>query len=894
MEIAENPDRALQIEKIERFIEQYQNNPQRAAADVYTIPVVVHVVHRNAQQNISEDQILSQIAILNEDFRRMNSDADDIWPQAADSEIEFCLANLDPDGNPTNGITRTSTTVNSFNLSNRVKFTNQGGHDAWPSGDYLNFWVCNLAGTLLGYAQFPGGNPATDGIVCDFNYVGNIGTATMPYHLGRTATHEVGHWLGLRHIWGDGGCGVDDNIADTPLSDASNGGCNIGHISCGTVDMVQNYMDYTNDACMNLFTEGQKTRMRSFLSPGGSRESLVNSTACILADPTCDDGIQNGDETDVDCGGPDCPACPTCDDGIQNGDETGIDCGGPECPDCPTCDDGVQNGDETGIDCGGSNCIPCCELEIIEIIVEHTTCGEDNALVEIFTSGGFDFVEYSIDGVNYFDDFLFLDVAADNYTAYARDQNNCAVEMNFEVFFSQEIEVEIIAMDPTCGEDNGSIQLQIFNAVNPRVSIDQGPFQNTNVFEDLPAGDYLIDVIDDNDCEWISGVALENASSFEFVINKTDATCANPVGSLSIDISSGNGPFAYAINNGPFQDDNTFENLSPNEYLIMIQDGSGCLKSESISILDLNTLTAGAIVTSTTCGRKNGAINVIAAGGIPPYTYSLNNGPFENENIYEELSTNTYSVHVKDAEDCIFEINNLIISESDNINVEINKSDVLCHGEATGSIQLLVDNGNAPFDYLINQNIVENGILEFIPFGEYEILVTDIDGCEFFATINIEQPDPLIANIRFENNQLRSEVNGGVMPYRYQWSDGSSEPELNSPIDSAYSLIVTDANDCMVETFIQDFTSSNQNLFKEGLIQLMPNPASDYIQLVFSELIKERTTIEVIDINGRTLIQKNHESYNVIQIDIADLSAGTYFIRVVTNEKSGVSKFVKL
>lgn len=501
--------------------------------------MVVHVVYRITQQNISEDQILSQIDILNEDFRRLNSDADDFWPQAADSEIEFCLASLDPEGNPSNGITRTSITVNSFNLSNRVKFTNQGGHDAWPSGDYLNFWVCNLAGTLLGYAQFPGGNPATDGIVCDFNYVGNIGTANMPYHLGRTATHEVGHWLGLRHIWGDGGCGVDDNIADTPLSDVSNGGCNIGHVSCGTVDIVQNYMDYTNDACMNLFTEGQKTRMRSFLSPGGSRESLVNSTACILADPTCDYGIQNGDETDIDCGGPECPACPTCDDGIQNGDETDVDCGGPECPDCPTCDDGIQNGDETGIDCGGSNCIPCCELEILEINVEYTTCGEDNALVEIFTSGGFDFVEYSIDGVNYFDDFLFLDVAADNYTAFARDQNNCAVEMDFEVFFSQEIEVEITAMDPTCGEDNGSIQLQIFNAVNPRVSIDQGPFQNTNAFEDLPAGDYLIDVIDDNECEWISGVALENTSSFEFVINKTDATCANPVGNLSIDISSG-------------------------------------------------------------------------------------------------------------------------------------------------------------------------------------------------------------------------------------------------------------------------------------------------------------------------------------------------------------------
>jgi len=265
-----------------------------------------------------------------------------------------------------------------------------------------------------------------------------------------------------------------------------------------------------------------------------------------------------------------------------------------------------------------------------------------------------------------------------------------------------------------------------------------------------------------------------------------------------------------------------------------------------------------------------------------------------DESIYEELSTITYSVHVKDAEDCIFQINNLVISESDNINVDVIKSDVLCHGEATGSIQLLVDNGNAPFDYLINQNIVENGILEFIPFGEYEILVTDNDGCEFFATINIDQPDPLVANVHFENNHLRSKVNGGVMPYRYQWSDGSSEPGLNNPIDSAYSLIVTDANDCMVETFSRDFTSSNENLFKEGSIQLMPNPASDYIQLVFSEVLNESTSLEVIDITGRTLVRENYTSASVMQIDVSNLSDGTYFIRVINNDQFGVAKFVKI
>lgn len=306
-----------------------------------TIPVVVHVVYRTAEENISDAQIQSQMQVLNDDFRRLNSDANNTWSQAADAEIEFCLATVDPNGNPTNGITRTSTTVNGFGTNDAVKFTSQGGIDAWPRDSYLNFWVCNIGGGILGYAQFPGGAAATDGVVNDYRYTGTNGTATAPFNLGRTATHEVGHWLNLRHIWGDGGCGVDDFVADTPESDAPNYGCAAGHTSCGSADMIENYMDYSNDACMNLFTQGQKTRMQALFAPGGFRASLLSSNGCGSgSQPTCTDGVQNGNETGVDCGG-DCAPCATCDDGVQNGNETGVDCGG-DCNACPTnCNDNV-------------------------------------------------------------------------------------------------------------------------------------------------------------------------------------------------------------------------------------------------------------------------------------------------------------------------------------------------------------------------------------------------------------------------------------------------------------------------------------------------------------------------------------------------------------------------
>ena len=331
-----DPKRGEKMDRIEKHTQNFLKNPTRDVTGTVTIPVVVHVVYNTSAENISDAQIQTQIDVLNDDFRRLNSDADNTWSQAADSEIEFCLATVDPSGNATTGITRTSTSVTSFGTNDQVKFNSSGGKDAWPAADYLNIWVCDISGGILGYAQFPGGNPATDGVVNDYQYFGTIGTATAPFNLGRTMTHEVGHYLNLRHIWGDGNCNADDFVSDTPTSDAPNYGCALGHVSCSSTDMVQNYMDYSDDACMNLFTQGQKARMRALFDTGGARESLLSSAACgSPADPTCDDGIQNQGETGVDCGGP-CPdACPTCDDGIQNQGEEGVDCGGPNCAPCP-------------------------------------------------------------------------------------------------------------------------------------------------------------------------------------------------------------------------------------------------------------------------------------------------------------------------------------------------------------------------------------------------------------------------------------------------------------------------------------------------------------------------------------------------------------------------------
>jgi Pregnancy-associated plasma protein-A len=259
-----------------------------ARTDCTKIPVVVHVVWKIPEQNISQEQIDSQIAVLNRDFRKRNADISAVpapfAPLVGDARVEFELARLDLEGNPTDGVTRRETDRDSFTDDDAVKFDSSGGTDAWPSDRYLNMWVCQLGGGLLGYAQFPGGPAATDGVVITHTGFGTTGTAAPPFDKGRTATHEIGHWLDLRHIWGDDGdgCSGSDFVADTP----NQGGANLGKptfptISCNNGpngDMFMNYMDYVDDDTMVMFTEGQVTRMQAALD--GPRSTIGTSISC--------------------------------------------------------------------------------------------------------------------------------------------------------------------------------------------------------------------------------------------------------------------------------------------------------------------------------------------------------------------------------------------------------------------------------------------------------------------------------------------------------------------------------------------------------------------------------------------------------------------------------------
>ncbi len=281
----------------QQYLEQQQNQSatEKGAAVVKVIPVVVHVIHFNGSENISKAQIQNQIDILNEDFNALNADTTNcpavFQPLIGNTQVEFRLAQLDPNGNCTDGIVRVYSPL-TVNARNNVKALSY-----WPSNQYLNMWVVNSIensggspGQVIGFAQFPGtGSPLTDGVVIKHDFMGNIGTAAGTGNAGRTATHEVGHWLNLRHIWGDNTCG-NDFVSDTPPHYEANlsicptwpylSSCP-GNAPNG--DMYVNYMDYTNGDCQNMFSVGQSARMNAALASATSgRNNLWNANNLVL------------------------------------------------------------------------------------------------------------------------------------------------------------------------------------------------------------------------------------------------------------------------------------------------------------------------------------------------------------------------------------------------------------------------------------------------------------------------------------------------------------------------------------------------------------------------------------------------------------------------------------
>ena len=313
---AKNPNYDQQMAEQEKLRDLWKAKYSNSTHSVITIPVVVHVVWNIAAENVSDSQVVSQINVLNEDFARMNSDTTNTPPVfqtiASNPQIQFCLAQRDPQGNATNGITRTQTSktaFGSFSIDTSIWYTSLGGQDEWDTLQYFNLWVCDLGPFLGGIGFWPGATSmvpgSKDGVLINYITFGTFGSATAPYNLGRTTTHEVGHYLDLHHLWGDinnnSSCTYSDYCNDTPTQvQATQGACPAfpktdGCTTGGNGIVWMDFMDYTNDACRNMFTNDQSSRMNACLA--GARVGLTTSLGCTPAVIGINEVLQMNDVT---------------------------------------------------------------------------------------------------------------------------------------------------------------------------------------------------------------------------------------------------------------------------------------------------------------------------------------------------------------------------------------------------------------------------------------------------------------------------------------------------------------------------------------------------------------------------------------------------------------------
>ena len=570
----------------------------KSMPNLITIPVVVHVIYKNSSQNISDAQIFSQIDILNEDFRMNNSDASSVPSAfagvAADCEIEFCLAVRDPNGNVTTGITRTYTTTSSFSGYTSMKYSSTGGQDAWNTSDYLNIWVCNLASGLLGFATFPGGNSSTDGVVCDYAYFGNTGTATSPYDLGRTATHEVGHWLNLYHIWGDSYCG-NDYVSDTPKHEESNYGCpSYPHASScsgtgSSGEMFMNYMDYTNDACMFMFSTGQKNRMRATLN--GSRSSLLSSLGCQVVYPPI---ILSSTTTNL--------SCSLANDGSINLSAIGgvsplsyVWSNGSTTQDISNLSSGYYNvtvTDAVGQTESSTFYISEPSPIIITYSVNSTSqAGFSDGSIFTTVSGGTAPYSFSWQGPNGYSASTqdIQNLIAGTYFFYVIDDNGCSELFSIVVGEGQltPLQVNAVTSDIDCfGNNNGSIDLTVSDGATPYSFI----WNNGAITEDLSnlaAGTYTVVVNDAAGQSFTSSYTIIEPSEITATYSVTNVTTlGGNDGSIDLIASGGVPPYLYYWSTSPTQTTEDISNLIAGTYTVWIVDVNNCYIGVDIDVVE--------------------------------------------------------------------------------------------------------------------------------------------------------------------------------------------------------------------------------------------------------------------------------------------------------------------
>ncbi len=791
-------------EHTNQFIANYQGNTSRA---VITIPVVVHVVYNTTAQNVSNAQIQAQIDRLNLDYRKLNTDASQIpsvWQSiAADYEIEFCLASRDPNGNATTGIIRKQTSVSSFSTNDNVKRTANGGDDAWPASSYLNLWVCNLSGGVLGYAQFPGGNAATDGVVIGYTCFGTGGTAQAPFNLGRTATHEVGHWLNLYHIWGDDGtgCNGSDQVGDTPNQGNENYGCpTFPAVSCSNGpngDMFMNYMDYTNDACMYMFTNGQKTRSLSLFANGGSRASLLSSQGCQsittppIANFTADvtqsctglirftdlstnaptswlwnfgDGITSAQQnpTHLFPANGTYTVTLTVTNNFGNNSKTITNYITVNKPAAPAATDASRCGAGT-FTLTTTSTNPVAWLDSAGNVLSSSTTFTTPVLNQTTTYWLQDTVGAAVYNLGKPDNSGsggYLTQQGSNWATVFNVNTACVLQSVY--IYAGSTATRTIELRNSAGT-----LLQ-----SRTVSIPSGGSRVTLNFN-LPVG---------------TGYRLQPSSNSTLNLYRNNAGATYPY-------TDAGGYVSITGNNAA--------NVPTYYYYFYdwIIQGTGCVSQRKAVTATISSgLSTSTSVNNASCGSNNGSASVSVQGGTPTYTYNWSNG--STSSSISNVAPATYTVTVSDANACSGTAT-AVVAGASSLQSTQTSTNATCNGTANGSASVTVTSGDQPFSYSWNTQATGNAITN-LAAGDYFVTITDANNCIQVDSFTITEPAAINvqvtannANCYGQNNGTASaNASGGNGGYNYVWFDNTTGSIKNNLAVGNYAVTVTDANGC--------------------------------------------------------------------------------------------------
>ncbi len=775
-----------------KSIKEWKKSQSSVSRSVVPVIIPVHVIIQHAPgqavgtgDNLSLERIQSQIDVMNEDFSGTNSGFASV-PNEFDtgiSEISFCMASVDPDGNPTDGITRFASNLdwetNNFSIMEQT---------IWDRDQYMNIYVTpSIEGLGISPVASTAYNipPLYDAPAVLTDAFGGPGYATIQqYNLGRTAVHEIGHWLGLSHVWGpnSGGCNEDDGMDDTPVQEQPTYFSPDYPVSdpCSNSIMFMNFMDYVDDNTMHAFSQDQVDYMHFIIE--NVRSGLISSASTNCAGVgstplslsiinTIQNDCWNEDNGSISVsavGGQ--PPYSFSIDGVSfQGDSEFLN---------------LENGSYTIVVMDGNGDTASVSENIssgpeilAQVVAESQPCsGLNNGSFGIVSTGGTGNLTVLANNMSGNADDFFTNLGAGVYSIQVQDALGCATMIEYEL--AELIDpitinsIDIVSPDCITGPDGGQVSFNV-TSINPVTSYTLNGMSNSSPdIVGLTAGDYDYEVTDSQGCFTQGVLSIEAATEFEVITEATDVSCfGEEDGSIVFEVDGITGDYTTLFNDETITT-NIITDLAADNYTLTVQDDEGCIVELIIPVGSAQEIVATSDLFIGNCSNPFSDIEFTATGGTGGYLYTVGNDT-NSDGYFAELEGGDYELTIIDDAGCEITMS-FNIPEIELLDIELLASSPMgCAGDSTGVIEAILTGGTGPFEYEINGNSIDGPIFENLPAGNYQVMVTDSEGCVSEAIVELTQASSIVLDISVDaagcddasGNGLTISPDGGTPPY---------------------------------------------------------------------------------------------------------------------------------